>query len=67
MWRCFQTGDLAAARQLLAYVFSQNAPAADQLTARLVQARLFELSGDKDRALAIYKAVARAPLDGIAT
>ncbi len=62
-----QTGDLPAARQLLAYVFSQNAPAADQLTARLVQARLFELSGDKDRALAIYKAVSRAPLDGIAT
>ncbi len=62
-----QTGDLPAARQLLAYVFSQNAPAAEQLTARLVQARLFELSGDKDRALAIYKAVARAPLDGIAT
>lgn len=62
-----QTGDLPAARQLLAYVFSQNASAADQLTARLVQARLFELSGDKGRALAVYKAVARAPLDGIAT
>lgn len=62
-----QTNDLPAARQLLAYVFSQNAPPADQLTARLVQARLFDLSGDKDRALAIYKAVARAPLDGIAT
>ena len=62
-----QTNDLPAARQLLAYVFSQNASAADQLTARVVQARLFELSGDKDRALAVYKAVARAPLDGIAT
>nr|WP_315052843.1 hypothetical protein [uncultured Brevundimonas sp.] len=62
-----ETGDLDAARQLLAYSFSQQAPAADQLTARLVQARLFDLSGDKDRALAVYKAVARAPLEGIAT
>ncbi len=62
-----QLNDLPAAQQLLAYVFSQDAPAVDQLTARLVQARMFDLNGDKDRALAIYKAVARAPLDGIAT
>ena len=62
-----QTGDLAAARSLLAYAFSQNAPAADQLTARLVQARLFELEGQTDRALAVYKAVGRAPLDAVAT
>lgn len=62
-----ETGDLDAARQLLAYSFSQQAPAPDQLTARLVQARLFDLTGDKDRALAVYKAVARAPLEGIAT
>lgn len=62
-----ETGDLNAARSLLAYSFSQNAPAADQLTARLVQARLFEQEGSTDRALAVYKAIARAPLDGIAT
>jgi tetratricopeptide (TPR) repeat protein len=62
-----QMNDLAAAQQLLTYVFSQDAPAVDQLTARLVQARMFDLNGDKDRALAVYKAVARAPLDGIAT
>ena len=62
-----ETNDLPAARQLLAYVFSQDAPAADQLTARLVQARLFDLTGDKDRALAVYKAVARAPLEAVAT
>lgn len=62
-----ETGDLSAARALLAYSFSQDAPAADQLTARLVQARLFELEGASDRALAVYKAVGRAPLDGIAT
>lgn len=62
-----ELGDLPAAQKLLVYVFSQDAPAADQLTARLVQARLFDLMGDKDRALAIYKAVSRASLDGVAT
>jgi tetratricopeptide (TPR) repeat protein len=60
-----ETGDLDAARALLAYSFSQNAPAADQLTARLVQARLFEQDGQSDRALAIYTAVGRAPLDAV--
>src|SRR5690606_31505340 len=63
-----ETGDADAARELLAYVFSQpNVSAPDQLTARLVQARLFELDEKPDRALAVYKAVARAPLDGVAT
>jgi tetratricopeptide (TPR) repeat protein len=62
-----ETGDLDATRSLLAYSFSQPASAADQLTARLIQARLFELQGEGDRALAVYKAVARAPLDGIST
>ena len=61
-----ETGDLDAARSLLAYSFSQDAPAADQLAARLVQARLFELDGQSDRALAVYAAVGRAPLDAVA-
>ncbi|MGO4409700.1 MULTISPECIES: hypothetical protein [unclassified Brevundimonas] len=63
-----ETGDLDAARELLAYVFSQpGISAPDQLAARLVQAKLFELDQTPERALALYKAVARAPLDGIAT
>lgn len=62
-----ETQDLAGARALLDYAFAQEAPAEDQLTARLIQARMFELEGQGDRALAVYKAVARAPLDGIAT
>lgn len=61
-----ETGDLDAARALLAYSFSQEAPAADQLTARLVQAKLFELDGQSDRALAIYSVIGRAPADAIA-
>ncbi|WP_420478801.1 tetratricopeptide repeat protein [Brevundimonas sp. FT23028] len=61
-----ESGDPEAARALLAYVFSQNAPAADQLVARNVQARLFEQDGMSDRALAVYQAVSRAPLDNVA-
>jgi tetratricopeptide (TPR) repeat protein len=60
-----ETGELDAARSLLAYSFSQDAPAVDQLTARLVQARLFELDGQSDRALAVYAAIGRAPLDAV--
>jgi tetratricopeptide (TPR) repeat protein len=62
-----ELGDLKAAETLLAYVFSQGAPAEDQLAARLVQAALFEKQGQSDRALAVYTAVGRAPLDGLAT
>ena len=61
-----ESGDPEAARALLAYAFSQNAPAADQLAARVIQARLFELDGMGDRALAVYRAVGRAPLDKVA-
>ena len=60
-----ETGDLDAARALLAYSFSQEAPAADELTARLVQAKLFELDGQSDRALSVYNAISRAPLDAV--
>ncbi|RZJ32148.1 MAG: hypothetical protein EON85_02145, partial [Brevundimonas sp.] len=61
-----ESGDPEAARALLAYTFSQDAPAADQLVARNVQARLFEQDGMGDRALAVYQAVSRAPLDNVA-
>ncbi len=61
-----ETGDLTSTRSLLTYAFAQQAPAADHLAARLVQARLFELEGRSDQALAVYRAVARAPLDGLA-
>jgi hypothetical protein len=61
-----ELGDLDGARALLAYSFSQNAPAADQLTARLIQARLFELVDQPERALAVYTAISRAPLDAVA-
>lgn len=61
-----ESGDFPAARALLAYAFSQDVPAAEQLAARLVQARLFEKEGVMDRALAVYTAVGRAPLEKVA-
>ena len=63
-----EAGDKEGARDLLAYVFGQNdVPALDQLAARLVQARLFEMDGKTDVALNIYKAVGRTNMDGVAT
>ncbi|WP_205598337.1 hypothetical protein [Caulobacter sp. 17J65-9] len=62
-----ETGDLRAARSLLAYGLEQPAPALDKLAGRLVQARLFELEGDSARALKIYDLVAQASYDAIAT
>jgi len=63
-----EAGDKEGARELLAYVFGQErVPALDQLAARLVQARLFEMDGKSDVALNIYKAVGRTDMDGVAT
>lgn len=62
-----ETGDVEAAKALLTYSFSQEAPAADQLAARLVQARVFEAVGQTDRAILLYKAVAKAPRDDLST
>lgn len=61
------TGDLTAARALVAYALSQDIGPADQLEVRLVQARLFETEGDAARALAVYRAMANVELEGIAT
>ncbi len=62
-----ETGDYRAAATLLDYAFAQKPGAVDQLAARLVQARLFELTGDTDRALAVYDAIGKAPLDYLST
>ncbi|MBX7247412.1 MAG: hypothetical protein K1X35_00005 [Caulobacteraceae bacterium] len=63
-----QLGDLPAARELIGFALDQKDLAAEeQLAARLVQARVLEAQGQSDVALAIYEAVARAPLDGLAT
>lgn len=58
--------DTDAARSLLGYALAQPIDPAEQLKARLVQAKLFEATGLTDRALAVYQAIGRAPLDQVA-
>ncbi len=58
--------DPQAARSLLAYALGQPIDAQEQLRAYLVDAQLFESVGDTGRALAVYQAISRAPLDELA-
>ncbi|MDO1559618.1 hypothetical protein Q0812_09280 [Brevundimonas sp. 2R-24] len=62
-----KTGDLEAAEALIRYALSQHIDAEEQLKVRLIQAELFELRGDKTRAVRVFEAVGRAPLDDLAT
>lgn len=61
-----EQGDLVSAKEGVAAALANEIPAEEQLKVRLVQARLFEASGDRRRALNVFKAVATAPLDGLA-
>lgn len=58
-----ELGDLSAAQTHINEALAETLPAADQLSIRLIQARLFEAQGRKAGALNIYLAIARAPLD----
>jgi tetratricopeptide (TPR) repeat protein len=58
--------DPDAARSLLAYALAQPIDAQEQLAAYLVEAHLFESVGQTPRALAVYQAIAKAPLDEVA-
>lgn len=61
-----ELGDQTSANSLIAFALDQQGQGAEQqLAARLVQARVFEVAGQTNRALAVYDAVARAPLDGL--
>lgn len=61
-----ELGDQTSASSLISFALDQTGQGAEQqLAARLVQARVFEVSGQTNRALAVYDAVARAPLDGL--
>lgn len=62
----YQMNDLAAAKDIISYAVSQNAPPLETLEAQLVQAQIFEGMGDKTRALKMYNAIARAPLGRVA-
>jgi hypothetical protein len=60
-------GDLNVARAEIALSLSIPQSAEDQLAGRLVQARYLEARGSAAAALPIYDALARAPLDSVAT
>lgn len=61
-----ELGDDKAASRLVAYAVEQDRAPLEQLAARLVQARVFETQGQTDRALRMYDAIGRAPLDSLA-
>lgn len=58
-------GDLIGADNRIRMALEEKVDAQEQLKSRLVQARIIELQGFKDRALKIYKAIATAPIDSI--
>ncbi|MBU4436042.1 MAG: endoglucanase [Alphaproteobacteria bacterium] len=61
------TGDLTGAARLIADALKQpKVPIEDQLDIRLTQARIFEAKGEKTRALRMFQAIAKAPIDRIA-
>nr|WP_295110189.1 endoglucanase [uncultured Caulobacter sp.] len=61
-------GDLTGAMQLVTKALAApKVPVADQLDIRLTQARIFEAKGEKVRARRMFEAIAKAPIDRIAT
>ncbi|MDO9338018.1 MAG: endoglucanase [Caulobacter sp.] len=60
-------GDLGAAETCLGRAAVEGLPPAEQLANDLMRARLLEAKGDKDRALAVYELIAKAPLEQYAT
>jgi tetratricopeptide (TPR) repeat protein len=56
-------GDLVGAEARIRLALMDKADPLEQLATRLVQARIIELQGNKDRALRIYTAISGAPLE----
>jgi len=61
-------GDLGGAARLVGEALAQpKVPVEDQSAIRLTQARIFEAKGEKMRALRMFQAIAKAPIDRLAT
>ena len=61
-------GDLTGAMQLITKALAvPKVPIEDQLDTRLTQARIFEAKGEKMRAKRMFEAIAKAPIDRLAT
>jgi len=58
-------GDLVGADNRIQMALQETVTPEERLMDRLVQARVIELQGHKDRALRIYTAASRAPIDAI--
>ena len=58
-------GDFAAAQANVAQALAQIVPVEEQLETRLIQAKVMEAMGDKARALAVFKAISRAPIEKV--
>ena len=58
-------GDIAGAEGRLKTAFAETVPPLEQLHARLLQARVVELQGNKARALRIYEAIGQAPVEQV--
>jgi tetratricopeptide (TPR) repeat protein len=59
-------GDLTGAEARIKLALADKTDSLEELETRLVQARVIEQQGDRERALRVYQAVSRAPLEKIA-
>ncbi|ESQ73547.1 tetratricopeptide repeat protein [Asticcacaulis sp. AC402] len=66
-YAAMQQKDKDTAEVMIRYAVSQDVPPLDKLATYLVNAQIIEASGDKKRALKVYRAVAKASDPGIAT
>ena len=60
-------GDVPAAGNRIAEALNEKLPAGESLANRLIQARVMEALGQNDRALRVYQAIAKAPLEQVAS
>ena len=58
-------GDLVGADNRIRMALEEKVDPEEQLRARLIQGRVIELQGHKDRALRVYAAIATAPVESI--
>lgn len=63
----FAMGDLERAKSSVRRALLDHTNGTEELATRLVQARIFEASGDLTRALNVYNAIAASPVESLAT
>ncbi len=66
-YAALQIKDMKTANGMITYAVNQDGPALEKLAAYLIDAQIIEASGDRQRALNVYEAVAKASDDRIAS